>query len=276
MNPSSQKEATLTMNDEDRDRGKSPDSMVLLQLDLMIAQSYFEKLFMPNASSVQIFEDQSTAQSPSAATATSQRPLENTTEFTQSATEQKLVWASILSHEIASLRCRAPLGKIRQVPADNSKAEEVDETLLENLLGWAHEPQAREAITCACLVYTFARKVLDHKADDDSPTLRHLTSAGLHDVALTFWIYAGTHSHHALSSSQGGKESSENPLLLRRPKSEGGHLMVCRENAYQILMELALLCKKANGNVSSPSSRSIWLMAVNPFAELLYLRDSGR
>ena len=210
---------------------ESPTPDELARRDFYIAQAYFEKLF-------------STSSTYPRGSHGSPRPkpllpLERTTEYTEestdrpseSAAEQPVLWASVLAYNVAHIRCYAPLDLLREIPADNSRARDVDEQLVKQVLSWAHEPRATEAATSACLIYTLARKAAAH----DSPSLFITTSAGLRDSALVLWIYAGTHYFRSLAA--------ESVPLLRRPQAEGGDVQVHQGNADEILMEFALLCK---------------------------------
>ena len=242
---------------------ESPTPDELARLDSYIAQAYFEKLF----STPSTYPQDSHGSPRPEPLLPAESAMEYTEEFTDrptgSATEEPVLWASVLAYNVAHIRCYAPLDLLRQVPADNSRARDLKEQLVKQVLSWAHEPRATEAATSACLIYTLARKAAAH----DSPALHITTSAGLRDSALVLWIYAGTHHCRSLDA--------ESVLLLRRPQGEGGDVQVHQGNAYEILMEIALLCKTINKGDPSPTSRSVWQMAMNPFSEFLRSRLSA-
>lgn len=182
---------------------------------------------------------------------------------TQPRHEQQVRLASLLSFNVGCLSLTAPLASLSLIPTNNVNAAAVEAHLVDKVCEWATESQAKKAVEFACIIYSFVLKVSDTGLRD-SPALSELALTCLHDSASVIWAYAGLHP-----------TASQASPVHQRTQADGGDLPVCRENAYEILMDLALLCKDINKGASNSRSKSIWSMAVNPFAEFLHIRESA-
>ncbi|KIW22934.1 uncharacterized protein PV07_11178 [Cladophialophora immunda] len=185
--------------------------------------------------------------------------------------DQNTLVAALLSHHVALLRFHAPLENFHRIPVDNSKAREIDDGLIDIAQSWATDSVATLAIAHSCAIYTITHRAAAGAHLWTAPLTR-LAHAALYDSALALWIYVGMHSS---ASQHIQAEKAEDLPCLLRSQAEGGSLPLCQENAYEALMDLALLCKRVNNDVSNVTSKSIWSMAVNPFAELVNLRNGG-
>lgn len=177
--------------------------------------------------------------------------------------EEQIRLASLLSFNVASLCHNAPLASLSILPANNTEVFKVSDQLVDRVTTWAREPQAMRSVNFACILHSLVMMLVDRNLEG-STALSELALSCLQDSALVIWVYAGFHS-----------TSSPDTPVLQRTQDNGGDLPVCQGNAYELLMELALLCKKINSDTPSSRSKSIWTMAVNPFAEFLHLRESG-
>ena len=187
----------------------------------------------------------------------------------QSQVGQCVFVASLLSHYLTRMRFHSPLTMFRSVPTDKSLARNIDGYVIDAAKGWIADGVSRIAVSHACSAYSVASEAMT-SIEDWPEALSRLAQTCLYDGAVLLWIYCG-HLSPRLQLSTPDPESMPG---LQRPVSDDEPLLVCQEHAHEILMDFANVCKKINGNAPNQTSESIWSMAFNPFAELIWLHKS--